>query len=149
MNGNRDDFSNLAGEVRAFQQLRYHLAAELEMRVPLDLFVTATAIHVTWGVTAAVLRRLVASGRVRTRQNSRKPTARCKYSLADVLTATIRDGRLASGRIHNKCHDSAPAEYPETPRPDFMAVVDYATTVKRGSPVPNLTCQQTKGVLND
>ena len=107
-----EHLSNLAGEVRAYQELGRYLADECETRVPVGRFVSATGIY-EWGCTPAVLRRHVAAGRVKTRHTSRKANARCLYSLGDYLRTTLRDGRFATGRIHNRCSGPAPAEHPD------------------------------------
>ena len=103
MNDIDKGIADLAGQVRAFQEIRQELAGDIEARMPKDYYVSAAEIKSTWRITSAVLRRLVTSGWVKTRRTSKKPNARCKYSVCDVLTTTIRDGRHATGRIKNRC----------------------------------------------
>jgi hypothetical protein len=85
--------AQLASEWQALQALHRDPAAVVDQTE--DLFLTATQIYQTFGVTPTALRRLAAAGKIR-RTGCR---ARRTYALRDVLLAVLN---LGEGRIRRR-----------------------------------------------
>lgn len=90
----------LRTEYHAYQDIRREFAARIDR---LDLpTVSASELHREFGVTPAVLQRLVSSGRVRAVRKSRRRNARVRYRLRDVLLVLVGDGIYATGRVRKR-----------------------------------------------